>query len=429
MKIVHISRTDGGDGASNVALRMHRGLLRLGHDSTMFVAQRRGDPNDKTVRVYDPPSDFVTRVKRRLRDVQISHSFAPYRKSRPTGYEAFSDDRTRHQSEFLNQLPACDILHVQQMYQFLDFRSFFTNVPQRTPVVRTLHDASFFAGGCHSPEGCDRYTEECGTCPQLGSQNPEDLSRQVWRRKAAVFQTIPAGRVYVVSPSRWLMNEAKRSSLLKNIPVVLIPNGVNTDVFHPRDRRCVRDVLGISQDALVVLFVAEPIHRPIKGFALLAQALERICREHKNLLLVSVGSGNPPLELQVPYMNLGPLRDERLLSSAYSAADMFVLPSRQENFPLTVLEAMACGTPVVGSAVGGVIDMVRPGVTGALFPPQDAAALASAISSMCENADKRAEMAANSRRIAVEEYSVDVQLKQHVELYERILAGVRPARN
>jgi len=171
-----------------------------------------------------------------------------------------------------------------------------------------------------------------------------------------------------------------------------------------------------------MLFVSDPVHRPIKGFALLAQALEGMAPV-PNLLVVSVGSGKPPVAVPIPYLSLGPLRNERLLSFAYSAADMFVLPSRQDNFPSTVLEAMACGTPVLGSAVGGVIDLVRPGVTGSLFPPQDAAALRSVIYSMCQDAAKRAEIGANCRRIAVEEYSLEVQAKNHVELYSSILAG------
>ena len=423
MRIVHLSRFDGGDGAANVAQRVHRGLLRLGHDSTMFVAQRRSESADPTVVPFQPPTDLRSRVRRRLRDLQINRSFATYRNSRPPGYEAFSDDRSRHGSELLNQLPACDVLHIQQMYQFVDYRSFFTVFPQHTPVVRTLHDVSFFAGGCHSPEGCDKYTEQCGACPQLGSQDPVDLSRQVWQRKSSAFRGIPPGRLHIVSPSRWLMNEAKRSSLLKDFPVVLIPHGVDTEVFRPRDRNLARDLLAIPQDALVVLFVAEPIDRSIKNFALLAQALMEGMGSLPNLLLVSAGSGKPPVEVRVPYLNLGSLRNERLLSLAYSAADVFVLPSRQENFPLTVLEAMACGTPVVGSAVGGVPDMVRPGVTGTLVPPQNVTALCAAICDVLQDPIRRAEMAANCRRIAVEEYSLELQLKRHVELYQTMLAG------
>jgi glycosyltransferase involved in cell wall biosynthesis len=422
MRIVHLSRTDGGDGASNVAQRVHRGLLRLGHDSTMFVAQRRSESVDPTVIPFRPPTDFYSRVRRRLRDIQLNRSFAPYRDSRPPGYEAFSDDRSRYGSELLNQLPACDVFHIQQMYQFVDYQSFFSVFPRHTPVARTLHDVSFFAGGCHSPEGCEKYTEHCGVCPQLGSEDPGDLSSQIWKRKSSAFRSIPPGRLYIVSPSRWLMNEAKRSSLLKDFPVVLIPHGVDTEVFRPRDRNLARDLLAIPQDALVVLFVAEPIDRSIKNFALLAQALEGM-GGLPSLLLVSAGSGKAPVEVRVPYLNLGSLRNERMLSLAYSAADIFVLPSRQENFPLTALEAMACGTPVIGSAVGGVPDMVRPGTTGILVPPQNVPVLRGAICDMLQNPTRRAEMAANCRRIAVEEYSLELQLRRHVELYQTILTG------
>jgi glycosyltransferase involved in cell wall biosynthesis len=423
MRIVHLSRFDGGDGAANVAQRVHRGLLRLGHDSTMVVAQRRSESADPTVMLFQPPRDLPSRARRRLRDIRINRSFAPYRNSRPPGYEAFSDDRTRHGPELLTQLPPCDVMHIQQMYQFVDYRSFFGVFPRHTPVVRTLHDASFFAGGCHSPEGCDKYAEQCGACPQLGSQDPKDLSHQIWQRKSLAFRSIPRGHLCLVSPSRWLMNEAKRSSLLNDFPVVLIPHGVDTEVFRPRDRNLARDLLAIPPDALVVLFVAEPIDRPIKNFALLAQTLAELLSNLPKLLLVSAGGGKPPVQLRVPYLSLGSLRNERFLSLAYSAADVLVLPSRQENFPLTVLEAMACGTPVIGSAVGGIPDMVRPGITGVLVPPQNATALRAAVCDMLQDPIRRAEMAANCRRIAVEEYSLELQLERHVELYQTILAG------
>ncbi len=389
----------------------------------MFVAQTRRAVKDPTVTLFRQRGDLLSRVQRRLRRLQITRSFARYRTSRPTEYEAFSDDRTPYGTDLLAQLPLGDVINIHSMYQFVDFRTFFTTVPRHTPVVRTLHDMSFFTGGCHSDAGCGKYIDHCGACPQLGSRNANDLSRQIWLRKYSTFRAVGRGRLYLVTPSHWLANEAKRSSLARNFPIAVIPHGVDTEAFCPRDRVFSREVLGIPQDARVVLFVAEPIGRPIKGFDLLAQALNGL-GEVDNLLLVSAGSGLPDLEVRLPHLNLGPIYSERLLSLVYSAADLFAIPSRQENFPLTVLEAMACGTPVVGFAVGGIPEIVRPGANGLLVSAQDVTALRTAISELLRDPARRAEMAIRCRRIAIEEYALELQVKRYAELYEAILAGL-----
>jgi len=272
--------------------------------------------------------------------------------------------------------------------------------------------------------GCGKYTECCGACPRLGSHRERDLSRHIWRRKRAILRTIAPGRLHLVAPSRWLADEAKRSSLLHKFPVTVIPLALDTEIFCPRDRRGAREALGISSDALVVLFVASLIPQPLKGFALLAQALNGL-GDLPNLLLLSVGRGQPPVEVQIPHLPLGYMANERLLPLVYSAADVFVIPSLYDNLPQTVLEAIACGTPVVGFAVGGIPDMVRPGVTGWVVPPQDVGALRAAIRALLEDPARRAEMAANCRRLAVQEYALEVQARRYVALYEEILAGVR----
>ena len=307
------------------------------------------------------------------------------------------------------------------MYQFIDYRTFFAAVPQHTPVVRTLHDMSFFTGGCHTEVACGKYTTHCGACPQLGSHRTKDLSHQIWQRKRAAFESVQPDRLHLVTPSRWLASEAKRSSLLHKLPVTVIPHGLDTEVFRPQERDFAREVLRVPQDASVVLFVSEPVHRHIKGFALLAQALNG-SSDLTNLLLISVGSGKPPVEVQIPSLHLGCIENARLLSLVYSAADVFVLPSLLENSPLTALEAIACGIPVIGFAVGGVPEIVRHRVTGLLVPPNDVATLRTTIGGLLQDSAKRTEMAVNCRRVAVQEYALEVHVQRYVELYQSILA-------
>jgi glycosyltransferase involved in cell wall biosynthesis len=341
--------------------------------------------------------------------------------SLPSGCELFSDDRTPHGGDLLAQLPIADVINVHVMRLLVDYQAFFDCVPQRTPVVRTLHDMNFFTGGCHTDEGCARYTECCGACPQLGSRDAKDLSYRIWRRKHEVLNRIAPGRLHITSPSRWLANEAERSSLLRNFPVTVIPFGLDIDEFVPRDQALARGLLGIPQDARVVLFVAEPTTRRIKGFSLLADALNEL-GDFTNLRLISVGSGQPRAKLSVPHMHFDYIRNSRLRSIAYNAADIFVIPSRQENFPLTALESLACGTPIVGFAVGGLPEIIRPDRAGILVPPGDVAALREAIRNLLGDTETRARMAADCRRIAVEEYALERQAQRYLELYQAALS-------
>jgi hypothetical protein len=199
MKVVHLSNFDDGDGASIAAYRLHKGLLRLGHDSTMLVAEKRTE--DPTVQTFEPPRDLFSRLRRRLRRQRISRSLVRYRSSRPTGYELFSDDRTPHGGDLLTQLPAADVINIHVIRLFADYQTFFTVVPQRTPVVRTLHDMNFFTGGCHTDEGCGKYTERCGACPQLGSRKPKDLAHLIWQRKHAALSSVePAAFICGTQP-------------------------------------------------------------------------------------------------------------------------------------------------------------------------------------------------------------------------------------
>jgi glycosyltransferase involved in cell wall biosynthesis len=384
----------------------------------MLVAEKRnGDP---AVQLFQPPRDLVSRLRRRLRRKRIRRSFAHYCKSRPAGYALFSDDRTPHGGDLLVQLPAADVVNVHVIRLVADYQAFFAAIPQHTPVVRTLHDMNFFTGGCHSDQSCGKYTERCGACPQLGSQKENDLSYRIWQRKRAALNRIRPDRLHIVTPSRWLANEAKRSSLLQRFPITEIPFGLDTEEFSPKDQVLARGLLGIPQDARVVLFVAEPITRRIKGFALLAEALNGL-GDITDLMMISVGNGQPPAKVHVPHRHLGYIHNDRLRALVYSAADVFVIPSLQENFPLTALEALSCGTPIVGFAVGGVPEIVRAGSTGLLVPAEDVAALRNNIRELLQDPASRARMATHCRRIALEEYTLEKQVQRYVELYQAAL--------
>jgi glycosyltransferase involved in cell wall biosynthesis len=183
-------------------------------------------------------------------------------------------------------------------------------------------------GGCHYDGGCGKFTQRCGACPVLGSTADDDLSRAVWTRKSAALSKLAPDRLHLVGTSRWIAAEAKRSSLLGRFPVSVIPNGLDTTEFAPRDKGYSRDTLGVPRDTKVVLFVADSAANRRKGFDHLAAALAGMTDE-SNLFLLSVGGGKPNVP-GLPQLHLGKIAHDRMLSVVYSAADVFVIPSLQE---------------------------------------------------------------------------------------------------
>jgi glycosyltransferase involved in cell wall biosynthesis len=364
--------------------------------------------------------DFMSRLRRRIRREQISRSKAHYRNSRPEGCEVFSDDRSEYGDSLITHLPKYDVINLHWVAGFLDAQYFFSAISEQKRVVWTLHDMNAFTGGCHYDQGCGKYNDRCGACPQLGSDNKRDLSNQIWERKHAVFSRTPPESVHIVALNQWMAEKVKNSTLLQKFPITVIPNGLDVELFSPRDRYVARKALEVPNEAKVVLFVSDSLSNNRKGFGILVQALEAL-GDVKNIFLISLGRGKPAVEPSTPLLNLGHIENDRLLSLAYSAADVFVIPSLQDNLPNTVVESLSCGTPVVGFSVGGIPEMVRPGITGCLAPPEDVDSLRAGIVRLLNDTTKQKNMRANCRRIAVEEYSFEVQAGRYVNLYEQIL--------
>lgn len=419
MRVVHVSTNDISGGAARAAYRLHRALLALGCQSQMLVANRRS--NDPTVRALLSPTSGLEVWLQRWRGWQIRRDFQPYRQSRAAGFEPFSDDRSRYGSALVRALPPCDVVNLHWVAGLIDYRSFFRSVPRRVPVVWRLSDQQPFTGGCHYDEGCGRYTAACGACPQLGSHHEHDLSRRIWARKQSALKRVPPGRLHIVALNRWMADEVQRSSLFGQLPVHIIPNGLDTTLFAPTDRAAARAALGLPLHSRIILFVAVSVNNRRKGFTQLAAALSGLSDE-PDLVLVSIGRDPPLLPIPIAHYPLGVIHDDARLALAYSAADLFVIPSLQDNMPGTVLEALSCGTPVVGFDVGGINEMVRPGQTGWLAPVGDVAGLRAAIQRLLHNDDERLLMSRQCRAVAVAEYRQELQAARYLELYRQITA-------
>lgn len=379
-----------------------------------------------SVRQGDTPSVFLagSKVSRRilqpvLERMQQKLVNLVYSRPRFPAYTSFSIvPSMRH--KVINAAPK-DIVHLHWVHE-----GFFTPWSLerlRGPIVWTMHDTWPFTGGCHyTATGCERYSQRCGCCPELCSSREHDLSRLHWVMKKRAINAISP---VVVSPSREYARRAQQSGMLGNCRVEVIPNGLDTDVFRPIPQGQARDLLRLPRDEKLILFGAvSATTDPNKGFDLLQQSL-RYLQEKKSFRFSAVifGAENSGQQLPCPAFFLGRLHDPLTLALAYSAADVFVCPSRQENLPNTIMEAMACGTPAAAFAVGGIPDLVEDGVTGLLAEPYDTIALAHAIDRLLCDPDMAIRMGSVAREKAIREYSLPVLAKRYVELYESILVA------
>lgn len=417
MRILHISTEDISGGAARAASRLHAGLLRLGHDSKMLVAQRTSD--DPTVVQINRAATPYRSLVRATDRYEISRSMKPYVKSRPLGLDRFSVDRSEYAVDLRDGIPDADVVNLHWVADFIDYLEFFKCHGKRVPLVWTLHDMNVFTGGCHYDENCGKFAARCGACPQLGSASEHDLSREVWLRKQRAFEQVAAGNLHIVADSEWLAGEAARSSLLRGLPISAIHYGLDTETFAPRNKENARGVLGIPANASVIMFAAELMSIRRKGLGSLVEAMHEMAAQ-KNLMLLSVGRRTPELPPAIPNVHFGHVSSDYFLSILYSAADVFVIPSLQEAFGQTALEAMACGTPVVGSAAGGIPEIVHDGVTGFLAPASSSGELRDATLRLLKDTEKRAVMSANCRRLVLEKHTLEVQAHRYETLYHEI---------
>ena len=411
MRVVLMSIFDRVGGGCIAGYRQHEALRRHGVDSRLWV--RHKVTADEAVTSYEPSLLTVPRVRRVWR-----RWFLSAQRKRCGVHAEFFDDRSQYGSAALDGMPAADVLNVQFSQDFLDHPAFYRRAAAAVPIVVSMHEMSPFTGGCPYAGTCAGFRNVCGHCPLLGRRGPGDLSARAWRRKRTAYARRPAGLLHFVANSQWLADQARQSSLLAGYPVSVIHLGLDLEVFRPLDRRVARDVLRIPPDCRVVCFAAAAVADERKGMRYLVAALAAM---QPQPFLLTWGQGYPPELAALPHLHLGSVSSEHLLALAYSAGDLFAMPSLEEAFGLTALEAIACGTPVVAFAAGGIPDTVRHERTGLLVPVGDGAAFRETLSRLLADAGLRAELGRGGRALAEEEFSYARNATRYQELYAELL--------
>lgn len=416
LRVTHLSTTDTVGGAAVAAKRLHQALLGQGVASTMYVARKlTNDAGIVEFKLAQHTPHWVNRYTYALAKRLNPRPYFP-------GGGLFTGARTVLRGAPLRMLPPADIYNFHWIAGFVDFRS-IPRLARRAPIVWTFHDMNAFTGGCHYDEHCGRFTQQCGKCPYLDSDDVRDITYKTIRRKARVLQSIPKSRLVVVTPSEWLASEARRSSLFGSFVTRVIPYGIDLDIYKPVDRDAIRARLGFAPEDRVVLFVAENLVDGRKGFRQMLEALAPLTTFPRLRILTL---GNPANSAQMQGLqcrHAGSLRDPLEIRDVYNAADLFIITSLQDNFPNTVVESLACGTPVAGFATGGIVDAVDNGVCGLLSATGDINGLTNCLITILNDDARRKAMRSAARIRAETHYGAARQARAYQALYDEILNG------
>jgi glycosyltransferase involved in cell wall biosynthesis len=414
VRVMQICTTAVNGGAAKAAYRLHRTLAKEEVKSQMLVAQRCSAEED--ILEYNPVKPAPAAMGRAF--FRLGRRWHRPRFRKAGAY--FTPEWTLTGWRLTSQLPPCDLVNLHWVADLLDYRT-LPQLTERVPVVWTFHDMNAFTGGCHYSGTCERYTAQCGACPQLKTSSGEnDMTRRILNRKQRIFARISPERFTIVCPSRWLARESGRSTLCQRFDTHVIPNGVDPLDYYPIERTEARRRFNLPSEARIVLFVAEQIEDRRKGFPFLLKAIDAI-RAIPGLLLVTLGRGDTSILTGPLFRHLGPIHDIAGMRSAYSAADVFAIPSLQDNLPNTILESMACGTPVVGFDAGGVGEAVVDGQTGLLATVGDDPAFAINLRSILEDQLLQWTLGRESLARIGREFTVALQARRYSALYREIL--------
>jgi glycosyltransferase involved in cell wall biosynthesis len=283
-----------------------------------------------------------------------------------------------------------------------------------------MHDMWAMTAGCHYTYGCDKYLTQCSRCPQLNSHFKYDIAYLNFYLKKFLLRNL---KIHVVCCSNWLANCFKKSHLFKNAHIEVIPNPIDLNIFSPKNKLAARDILDLPRDKKIILLSALSAATDSRKGIQFLSPMFKLLEEHyspNDLLILVAGSSHDHGSLQTNFEKkfLGQLNDDVTLSMIYSAADISIAPSTQENLSNSVMESISCGTPVLAFNIGGMSDLIIPSKTGELAVPFN-------VDDLSERAREMLEKPEGFYRDGCIEhvkqnYSPDIVVTKYIELYKKI---------
>ena len=417
MKVVHLSSSDLSGGASIACKRISDSLALNGVDSNLLVQKKISLDS----RVQLITNNLLSRLHYNLRfslDEGFIRLFTKQSRGRFTN-PFVGLDISKHPL-----ILHSDIIHLHWINGgYLSLNSLEKLKQLNKPIVWTLHDMWAFTGGCHYSLDCRKFEESCSNCPSLKFSGKKDASQRIFNNKS-FFSDL---NLTVVTCSKWLGDVAKKSSLFHDNKIINIPNPVDFQKFRPIDKTLSQKKIGLNPDKFYILFGAMNIIDERKGFKYLLDALKKIKSEFSNskdkIEVLIFGKANETELKNIPfkYHYFGRFKDDEELIGCYNAADIFLVPSLQDNLPNTVLESLSCGTPVVAFNVGGIPDMIDHLSNGYLAKEKSVEDLINGIKWFVDNQNKLYAVKSNAREKIIKNFSREVVAKQYKELYTSLI--------
>lgn len=395
MRILHVNYYDIRGGAAKVAYRLHRALLAAGNKSLMLTAEKQSD-DDSVIAAFSPGQLKSIRLKQKLESLICTA--CRYRHRFPHSLNIFNSGITSKINSFkpdlvnLHWINGC-MVSIKELNEI------------EAPIVWTLHDAWAFCGAEHHHfRGDERFKSGY-------NGSVWDFNRYVWKQKCKYWNKLD---FWLVAPSSWLGKEAAASRIMGNNPIQVIHNGIDLDMFSPAGKEN-------NRQRKIIAFGAFDINDWNKGGQELLQALRILRNKHKREFeLRLIGNGKFGDEFKAK--KTGFIAADKELAAVYRQADVFVLASKYDNLPNMLVEASACGTPLVAFNTGGIPDIVEHRENGYLAEAFNSEDLADGINYVLDDKNHR-RLASTARKSAEKKFDIKNIVKQYISLYKNITDG------
>lgn len=438
LSILQVSPLDQGGGAQQIAWNLFQACRQMGLDSWMAVGKKwTQDPQVLEIAqaqtsglwasLCDGLANSLSALAGKVRGILRLQAFL---RRLAAGKDYVASLRGQEDFHFpgslqlLQQAPhQPDVIHFHNLHGgYFDPRA-LEKISNQVPVMLTLHDAWLLSGNCAHSLGCERWKTGCGACPDISIYPglKVDSTHLNWQRKQTIFAN---SRLYVATPCQWLLDQVQQSILAPAlIEARVIPNGVDTAIFNPGDQTQARMTLGLPKDGPILLFVANGIKKnPFKDYDTLIKAAALLGESSSTPLhLIALGEKGEQERLgQLTIHYIPQVSDPQVVAQYYRAADIYIHAAKAETFPNTILEAMACGLPVVASNVGGIPEQIIDGVTGFLVPPRNPELLVSAVQYLLDNPAIANEFSRAAVKRVNELFTQEQMVERYVEWYQQI---------
>tara|TARA_Y100000389_G_C17467026_1_gene526595 strand:+ start:4814 stop:6070 length:1257 start_codon:yes stop_codon:yes gene_type:complete len=405
LRVLHVTAYDERGGAAIAASRLHFSLLTIGIESQMLVQQKSSNSSS----VLTEKNFFSKKINRILSFLDTLPARILKRNISNFSPALFSSFGLVKKINRLNP----DIVHLHWICNAMLSIEDISKI--KSPIVWTLHDNWAFSGGCHIMNACPNHNfsnHNCGSAPN-----------SIFKRKKKTYLNKPD--LAIVSPSKWLYELARNSELLREKLNTRIPNPSNMELFKPMNASEARGRWNLPKNKKIILCGALNLSSDLnKGLTYLRDAWNNLDDPSVELVIFGCNDAQrQDLRFNGIVHFVGKISRENTLNTLYNAADLLIVPSKQENFSNTILESLSSGTPVVAFNVGGNSDLIQHQKNGYLARPYDIEDLINGINFILQNSSDK-DMRKHARARTEDFFNSDKVAQAYKDMYINFLSSI-----